>query len=153
MPIKRILMVCLGNICRSPMAEGILKKLIQKHNLDWEVDSAGTAAYHVGEAPDARAISTAYTHHVDISSLSARQFIAEDFRLFDHILVMDGENYNNVMRLASSEQDKEKVELLLNYLYPKQNRGVRDPWYSDDLFDPVFQELEQACARFVEAQL
>jgi len=105
----KILMVCLGNICRSPLAEGILRTKVEKLNLPVEIDSAGTSNYHTGQHPDNRTIQNALQHHVDVSKLKARQFSAHDFDAFDHIFVMDSSNYNDVVALARTEKDKQKV--------------------------------------------
>ena len=138
-------MVCLGNICRSPMAEGWLKHKINDQNLSIEVDSAGTANYHVGEQPDKRMISHAKKYGVDISTLRARQFVVADFDRFDHIYVMDDSNLQNVIRLARNENDKNKVELLLNEMSPSENLPVPDPYYGGDHdFIAVIELLEKA---------
>ncbi len=141
----KILFVCLGNICRSPLADGVMRSLVEKHQLPWIVDSAGTANYHVGEAPDKRAQAIAKNNGVDISGLRGRQFQTIDFDEFDYIFAMDASNYQNIVKLARNEQDKDKVELFLNRLEPGKNRGVQDPWYDDALFEPVFKEIEQTC--------
>lgn len=132
-------MVCLGNICRSPLAEGILQaKLdIRKH----QVDSAGTAAYHVGNPPDPRSVAVAYKHGIDIHSQKARQFTSNDFEYFYRIYVMDRSNYQNVIRLAANDQQKQKVALL------RISEEVPDPYYGgDDGFEKVFQMIDQACS-------
>ncbi len=132
-------MVCLGNICRSTLAEGILQaKLdIRKH----QVDSAGTAAYHVGNPPDPRSIAVAYKHGIDIHTQKARQFTSNDFEYFDRIYVMDRSNYQNVIRLAANDQQKQKVALL------RISEEVPDPYYDgDDGFEKVFQMIDQACS-------
>lgn len=145
-----LLFVCLGNICRSPLADGIMRDLVKKNNLNWKVDSAGTANYHVGEHPDKRAQKIAKKFGVDISELVGRQFIVEDFDEFDYIFAMDAQNYQDIMKLARNENDKAKVELFLNRLEPGMNRGVRDPWFDDALFEPVFKEIEKSCAAILE---
>lgn len=104
----KILMVCLGNICRSPMAKGIMRQKVEKYELDVQVDSAGTIANHVGEAPDKRSISNGLKHNVDISGLRARLFTVNDFDNFDLILVMDRSNYKNVIGIARNNDDKKK---------------------------------------------
>ena len=116
MATTKILMVCLGNICRSPMADGLMRKKVQEHKLDVYVDSAGTANYHVGGAPDVRMTETAKRKDVDISGLQARQFVVTDFDTFDLIYVMDHSNYDNVVRLSRNETDREKVQLILELL-------------------------------------
>ena len=137
-------MVCLGNICRSPLAEGILKSKI--FSFKTFVDSAGTGAYHVGEKPDKRSISIAKTYGIDISSQKARKFIVADFDLFDLIYVMDNSNYSNVISLARNENDKAKVKLILNEVFPNENLDVPDPYYGGDFgFKNVYKMLDEAC--------
>jgi protein-tyrosine phosphatase len=147
----KILMVCLGNICRSPMAEGILRSKVQEKGLSITVDSAGTGNYHIGEAPDDRAISTSKKYGVDISALAARQFTAADFDAFDRIFTMDSSNYRNVIGLASTEGQKAKVRLMLDVLYPGEEMEVPDPWFGGmEGFDQVFSMLETACDKLIE---
>ena len=148
----RVLFVCLGNICRSPMAEGALTKLIEKNNLNWEVDSAGTGNWHVGEAPDPRAQATAKKFGVDISSQRARQFQVEDFDNFDRIYVMDTNNYRDVLAMTRGQQDMVKVDWLLNLSHPGKNKGVTDPYFAEDQFEIVYKEIEEACKKLVQVQ-
>lgn len=136
----KILMVCLGNICRSPLAEGILRHLATARGLDWEIDSAGTGNWHVGHSPDHRAVKEARKNGVNISSLRGRQFEKADFDAFDRIYVMDRNNYTDVLRLARNEADKQKVHFLL----PEQ-QDVPDPWFDDALFAPVYKMIYEAC--------
>ncbi len=144
-------MVCLGNICRSPVAEGVMRDLIIKHQLDAEVDSAGTANYHVGEAPDKRTIANAKKHNCDLTQLRARHFKSHDFDLFDVIYVMDESNYNNVINLAKNENHKKKVKYLLDEVYPNQKRKVPDPYYGTEKdFEEVFCLVEEACTKIAE---
>ena len=124
-------MVCLGNICRSPMAEGILRDLAKKKNIDIDIDSAGTGNYHVGEAPDPRSISTARQFGIDISQLRARQFTEKDFDNFDIIYVMDHSNKADVLKLARSSEDEKKVQLFLDLLKNNKSKDVPDPWFGD----------------------
>ncbi len=140
----KILMVCLGNICRSPLAEGILQHKIDKNNLDWEVDSAGTGSWHIGKLPDARSIEVAQKHGIDITKQRARQFSVKDFEDFDLIFVMDSSNYQNVMRLAPNERMKTKVAMIMNMSNPRMNEAVPDPYWDDDGFERVFQMLDEA---------
>ena len=112
--MAKILMVCLGNICKSPLAEGILKAKINERGLSHIVDSAGTSGYHVGEPPDQRMIQTALKYGIDISIQRSRQFRVDDFDYFDNIYVMDSSNYKNVTRQCRSDKDREKVDHLLN---------------------------------------
>lgn len=144
--MTKILMVCLGNICRSPVAEGILKYKLKDQGLDDVfVDSAGTSGLHAGEAPDKRAVESARRHGVDISSLIARQFTAKDFDEFDYIYVMDKSNYENVLSMARSEGDKKKVKLILNCHEPGCDRPVPDPyWSGEEGFENVFNLLDCA---------
>lgn len=137
-------MVCLGNICRSPLAEGILKSKLPKDK--FVIDSAGTASYHIGSPPDRRAMNIAEKNGLDISSLRGRQFSIDDFERFDYIYVMDESNYNNVMALARNEEDKNKVRFILNETYPNQNYDVPDPYYGGtEGFENVFKMLDEAC--------
>jgi protein-tyrosine phosphatase len=139
----RILMVCLGNICRSPLAEGILKsKLNSKHFI---VDSAGTGHWHVGDPPDRRSIKVAKKYGIDISGQRGRQFSSKDFNDFDIIYVMDNENKRNVLELAPNENAKEKVKLILNELFENENVDVPDPYHGgDNDFEHVFKLLDEA---------
>lgn len=151
--MKSILMVCLGNICRSPLAEGILRHQLSIAGIiDLKVDSAGTSNYHIGEHPDSRSIKNAKGHGIDISKLRARQFSIADFDSFDRIYVMDSSNLRDVIALARNKSDKEKVELLLNIKWPGQNISVPDPYNSDgDGFEKVFHLVEQACEEIVKS--
>ncbi len=142
--MTNILMVCLGNICRSPLAEGILRHKLP-NNL-FKVDSAGTANYHVGSPPDRRSIAVAKANGIDITHLKGRQFSPLDFKTFDHIYVMDTSNYNNVIGLAKNETEKSKVKLILNEVYPNKNYDVPDPYYGgNDGFKNVYNMLDKAC--------
>lgn len=137
-------MVCLGNICRSPLAEGILKSKV--FSFKTFVDSAGTGAYHVGEKPDKRSIAVAKANGIDISSQKARKFTVEDYNLFDIIYVMDNSNYSNVISLARNEADKLKVKLILNEVFPDENLDVPDPYHGGDFgFRNVYKMLDEAC--------
>jgi len=147
----KILMVCLGNICRSPLAEGILLKKIQDQNLKLWVESAGTSGVHAGDAPDRRMQKTATLRGVDIGDLRAKKFKRKDFKKFDHIYVMDQDNYNNVVALATTEVDKSKVSLILNELNPGSNDPVPDPYYGgQDGFEKVFDLLDKATDHIIE---
>ena len=137
MPL-RILMVCLGNICRSPLAEGIMRSKLTK---EYYIDSAGTGGWHAGEAPDKRSIQTAQNHGIDISKQRARKFSITDFDTFDVIFVMDQSNYKDVINLAPNEAAKFKVQLLLD-----NSKEVPDPYYGTlEDFEQVYQLLNQAC--------
>lgn len=142
MPVK-ILMVCLGNICRSPLAEGLLASKLPKDL--FFVDSAGTGNYHVGRQPDHRSIATADKNGLDISHQKARQFTVKDFDTFDYIYVMDNSNYDDVVFLAKNEAQKQKVKLILDALFPGDNVDVPDPYYGlQNGFDMVFEMLDEA---------
>lgn len=139
-------MVCLGNICRSPLAEGVLKSKVASKSI--LVDSAGTAAYHVGNSPDKRSIQIAKTYGIDISEQRARAFSKDDFENFDIIYAMDRSNYNNILRLASSVASKNKVQLLLNESFPGEDREVPDPYYGGkEGFETIYQLIDTACDR------
>ena len=141
-----ILMVCLGNICRSPLAEGILRSKIEEHKLNAIVDSAGTANYHVGDPPDARSTANAKKHGIDISKLRGRQFTKSDFSEFDKIYVMDQSNCKDVISLAETDTQKRKVDLILNSAFPGLDMPVPDPYYGGESgFENVFQLLDKAC--------
>ncbi len=144
-------MVCLGNICRSPLAEGILREKANGKGMDLTVDSAGTAAYHSGERPDRRSQEVAKKHGIDISGQRARQFERSDFEVFDRIFVMDPSNYDNVVSLASNNKEAKKVELILNKLYPGKDLPVPDPYYGGrDGFENVFRMLDASCEKIIE---
>ena len=143
-------MVCLGNICRSPMAEGILREKAHKKGLSIEVDSCGTASYHVGEAPDSRAVKKSHEHGIDISMLRARQFSSKDFQNFDAILVMDESNYRDVLSLTKSQADKDKVKLILKDSSQSIEKNVPDPYYGGAQgFETVYQLLNKALDTFI----
>ena len=145
----KVLMVCLGNICRSPLAHGILRD--KTESLNWEIDSAGTSAFHAGEGPDPRSVAIARKHHVNIRSLISRNFQIEDFDNFDLIYAMDRSNFNNIIALARSEDDKKKVLLILNEIDPFANNEVPDPYYGGDQgFENVYQMLDKATNKIVE---
>lgn len=141
MPTK-ILMVCLGNICRSPLAEGILKHKL--NSKDFYIDSAGTGGYHIGSKPDHRSIAVAKKYGIDISKQTCRKFEVEDFEVFDFIYVMDVNNYNNVIKLAQNQAQKSKVKLLLSETTIKEEE-VPDPYYDDNGFELVFELIDDAC--------
>lgn len=140
----KILMVCLGNICRSPLAEGILASKLPKDK--FTIDSAGTGSWHVGHQPDARSIAVAKKYQLDISKQKGRQFKATDFDVFDYIYVMDNSNYRDVIQLAKNESHKAKVKIILNELYPDENVDVPDPYFGiPNGFETVYQMLDEAC--------
>lgn len=141
----RVLMVCLGNICRSPMADGLLKKKVNDAGLNVFVDSAGTSNHHKGQAPDERMRETAAQFGVPIDDLRARQFEVSDFDNFDWIYVMDHSNYQNVLRLSRNKEDHQKVKMILNEVWPGNNAPVPDPYYGGQRgFEEVFDLLDEA---------
>lgn len=147
----RILMICLGNICRSPMAEGILKKKIKERGLSWFVDSAGTGAWHIDEAPDSRSIYTASLHGIDISERRARQFKPGDIERFDLVLTMDHSNYREITRYATTREQQKKVKLIMEFVKPGNPDAVPDPYWDDNGFEKVFQMLDAACDKLIES--
>ncbi len=139
-------MVCLGNICRSPLAEGILQSKLDANF--FTVDSAGTAAYHIGELPDQRSIAVAKKYGIDISNQSARKFDIKDFIEFDIIYAMDKENYQNICSLAKNNSQVHKVKMILNEINPSENLSVPDPYYGGDKgFKNVYILLNEACEK------
>ena len=148
---KKILMVCLGNICRSPLAEGIMQSLARENQLNWQVDSAGTSNWHVGEKPHSGSIKVARAHGIDISQQRARHFTANDFQNYDLIYVMDESNMEDVQKLATTDGDREKVILLLKAAKMAFN-NVPDPYY-DQRFEEVYDLLRQACQSIIYANM
>jgi len=140
----KILMVCLGNICRSPLAEGIMASKLPKDK--FTVDSAGTGSWHIGHSPDERSISTAKKNKLDISKQEGRQFSTTDFATYDYIYVMDKSNYDDVIKLAQTTEQKDKVQIILNELYPNENMDVPDPYFGmPNGFDIVYNMLDEVC--------
>jgi protein-tyrosine phosphatase len=147
----KILMVCLGNICRSPLAEGILKHKAQQAGLRWTVDSAGTNGYHVGEAPHRLSQKVARLNGIDICEQKARQFVAADFDKYDKIYAMADDVLDDMRRIAGKKFDPEKATLFLNEMYPGENRSVPDPWYGTEPgFHEVYKIINQVCDRIIE---
>jgi protein-tyrosine phosphatase len=140
----KILMVCLGNICRSPLAHGIMEQMAKEKGLNWEVDSAGTGNWHVGEAPDRRSIRTAGNHGIDISNQVCRLFTVSDFDTYDHIFVMDRNNLSDILAMARNKEDATKIKLLL------RDKIVPDPYYDDNQFEPVFKMIADGCNLIIE---
>ncbi|RKS98828.1 protein-tyrosine phosphatase [Flavobacterium sp. 123] len=137
-------MVCLGNICRSPLAEGILASKLPKKN--FIVDSAGTGSWHIGHAPDKRSIAVAKKNGLIISNQRGRQFSTDDFDFFDYIYVMDNSNYDTVIELAKNQQQKDKVKMILDELFPNENVDVPDPYFGlANGFNMVYEMLDEAC--------
>lgn len=138
-------MVCLGNICRSPMAEGLMRAKIEKFKLNAEVDSAGFESFHTGDPPDFRAIREMKRHGIDISGLQSRLFRKSDFETFDRIFVMDSGNYNDVKSFAQNKDQMSKVDFILNITHPGSNKPVPDPYYGgDEGFANTYRLLDSA---------
>jgi protein-tyrosine phosphatase len=138
-------MVCLGNICRSPLAEGIMRHLVDEQELGWEVASAGTGDWHVNQPADKRSIAVAKNFGYDISKQRAKHFNKQMFDEFDSILVMDSNNLRDVQRLAAGEEQRKKVKLFLS-----DENEVTDPYFDSNLFEPVFLEIEARCKQLIE---
>lgn len=146
----KILMVCLGNICRSPLAEGILQHRSRQAGLLWTVDSAGTNGYHIGEAPHRLSQKVSLLHGIDISRQRARSFSGADFAEYDFIYAMAGDVMADMKRLAKKNYQPEKVDLLLNALHPGKNMDVPDPWYGTEPgYHEVFTMIDKACEQIV----
>lgn len=145
----RILMVCLGNICRSPLAEGILKQKIKQSQLNWEVDSAGTSGWHSGELPDKRSIQIATKHGIDITEQKSRKVRSIDYEYFDIIFAMDTQNHKDLLSLAK-EEEASKIRLILNEIYPGEDQSVPDPYWDDNGFEKVYRMLDEACNVIIE---
>ena len=145
----KILMVCLGNICRSPLAEGILKHKIREKGFDWYVDSAGTGGWHAGELPDRRSIKIAQKYGIDITDQRARQFKTADLDNFDVILAMDNANLKDLKYYAKHPEQKEKIQLIMNFARPQSDEEVPDPYY-DNRFQVVYDLLDEACDAVIE---
>ncbi len=146
---KSILMVCLGNICRSPLAEGIMSEKLEGKS--HYVDSAGTSSHHQGEMPDPRSVATAHKYAIDISDQRSRPFQRTDFETFDYILAMDKSNLKNILDLARTPEDKNKVSLILDAIDGRINNEVPDPYYGGDHgFENVYHMLDEACEAFIK---
>jgi protein-tyrosine phosphatase len=147
----KILMVCLGNICRSPLAEGILQAKVAAAGLNWQIDSAGTNGYHVGESPHPLSQKVAKINGIDISMQRARRFRAADFEEFDLIFAMAEDVIDEMKSIARQRFDSAKVDLLMNVLHPGKNLDVPDPWYGTEPgYHDVFAMVSQACDKLIE---
>ncbi|MFZ9694824.1 MAG: low molecular weight protein-tyrosine-phosphatase [Chitinophagaceae bacterium] len=147
----KVLMVCLGNICRSPLAEGILKEKVRQAGLNWVVESAGTNRYHTGEAPHPLSQKVALHNGIDISAQRARSFIPEDIKQYDRIYALAGDVLEDIRKIAGANFDSNKVELLLNEQFPTENREVPDPYYgAEDGYHKVFAMIDEVCTTILE---
>ena len=147
----KILMVCLGNICRSPLAEGILKHKAAQAGLEWCVDSAGTNGYHVGEAPHPLSQKVARMHGINIAVQRARRFVPEDFQRFDKIYAMAEDVIEEMQYIAKRKFDASKTELLMNELNPGLNEDVPDPWAGPETgYHIVYDMIDKACDKIIE---
>jgi protein-tyrosine phosphatase len=147
----KILMVCLGNICRSPLAQGIMEHKIEQARLHWQVDSAGTNGYHAGEAPHRLSQKVALLHGIDISRQRARNIIGDDFEEFDVIYAMAEDVIDEIKWRAGRQFNREKVKLLMNEAYPGSNMDVPDPWYgAEPGYHQVFDMISKACDKIIE---
>lgn len=144
-------MVCLGNICRSPLAEGILQKKAADAGLNWLVESAGTNRCHTGEPPHHLSQKVAKKHGVDISAQLARDFIPHDFERYDKIYVMAADVLRDVKRISGPSFNEKKLDFFLNEIQPGQNLNVPDPWYGEeDGYDEVYQLIDRTCTKIIE---
>jgi len=142
----RILMVCLGNICRSPIAEGVLRHKVKQHGLDWVVESAGTESYHIGEMPHRSSQKICMAHGIDISGFRARKFTADAFEEYDIIYAMAQDVYREIKHIGGRAADMDKVELFLNALHSGCNESVPDPYYgAEEGFKTVYNMIDKAC--------
>jgi protein-tyrosine phosphatase len=142
----KILMVCLGNICRSPLAEGIMKEKLSKYKLQGEVDSAGTSGYHAGSVPDPRSVKVAADNGLDITYQRSRRFQVEDFDHFDLIFAMDDYNYTDLVRMARNKADIQKISMLMDTCCPGQMKSVPDPYYGQgDGFKTIYDMMNEGC--------
>jgi protein-tyrosine phosphatase len=149
--IPSLLFVCLGNICRSPLAEGALRAEAARRGLELTVDSAGTGGWHAGEAPDRRAQATARRHGVDVSGLRARQVTPEDFRRFDHVIALDHDNLANLRALAPVGATAQ-LSLLLDWVPGREGQAVADPWFGDEAgFETTWADVTAAARALADA--
>ncbi|MBC6996395.1 low molecular weight phosphotyrosine protein phosphatase [Lewinella lacunae] len=148
----RILNVCLGNICRSPLAEGLLRRAVEARGLSWEISSSGTANYHVGKAPDRRSVAIGKAHQLDISGQRAQQVTRADLDHYDLILAMDRQNLADLQALATTPAQLQKIHLFLDFAGLRATEGpdVPDPYWDDSGFASVYALLERAAERIVE---
>ena len=143
-------MVCLGNICRSPLAEGILKHKCEQQNLDWEIDSAGTGKWHIGSQPDKRSIEVAKKYGIDISQQKARTVNSNDYEYYDLIYAMDKSNESDLLAWALDNKEAQKIKLIMSEVDAKNPESIPDPYWNDNGFELVFKMLDDACDKIIE---
>jgi protein-tyrosine phosphatase len=147
----KILMVCLGNICRSPLAEGVLKHKARQAGLNWTVESAGTNGYHIGEAPHRLSQKVALLNGIDICDQRARQFVREDFDRYDKLYAMADDVLYEMKRIAKNKWDEAKVDFFLNELHPGKDHSVPDPWYGTEPgFHEVYKLINETCDAIIK---
>jgi protein-tyrosine phosphatase len=147
----KILMVCLGNICRSPLAEGILQDKAFKAGLNWSIESAGTNRYHTGEAPHLLSQKVARQNGIDISQQRARTFTVADFDVYDKIYALAGDVLHDIKSIAGKKFNADKADLLMNEFFPGQNMDVPDPYYGPEPgYHEVYKMIEEACDKIIE---
>jgi protein-tyrosine phosphatase len=148
----KILAVCLGNICRSPLAEGLLRREAESRGLGWEIASGGTASYHTGKPPDPRSVAVAREHNLDITDQRSHHVTADDLEYYDLVLGMDRRNVENLKERARTQVQREKIHLFLEYagLVEKEGPDVFDPYYDDRTFMGVYDLVERAAKRVIE---
>jgi protein-tyrosine phosphatase len=150
----KILMVCLGNICRSPLAEGILQHKAFEAGLQWSVESAGTNSYHTGDAPHHLSQKVAKLNGIDICKQRARRFVAEDFEIYDKIYALANDVLSEIRRIAKNKFNPQKVDLLMNELYPGKDLDVPDPWYGEEPgYHEVYKMINEVCDKIIEKAL
>lgn len=148
--VMKILFVCLGNICRSPIAEGILREMAQKYHLDWVIDSAGTNGYHIGKTPHPYSQKVCLQHGIDIADQRARQFSSKDFERYDIIYALAMDVYDDIKKIGGQNARMDKVKIFLSELYEGSTESVPDPWYGDEsAYLPVYQLIENTCAEII----
>ena len=147
----RILMVCLGNICRSPIAEGVMRHKVKQHGLDWDIESAGTESYHIGEAPHRLSQKICKEHGIDISEQRAQKFLATHLEEFDKIYAMAGDVYEEIRSICGAKADMSKVSLFMNELHAGKNESVPDPYYGgEDGFKIAYEMIDKTCDAIIK---
>jgi protein-tyrosine phosphatase len=147
----KILMVCLGNICRSPIAEGILRKKAKENGLDWLIDSAGTNGYHIGEAPHPFSQKICAQHGIDISQQRAANFLSRHLEEYDLVYALAKDVYQEIEKIGGPKAPMHKVKLFLSELHEGSTESVPDPWYGDESgYLPVYELIEKTCHKIID---